>query len=137
MQLSRRHRTIVISILLWIVALGLLICAFRSVSIDDLLHILSGLGVIPLAILVSVNALIAYSFGLRWWLILRTQGFRIGYLFLASYRLVAYSISYFTPGPHLGGEPLQAFLVARRHNHESTSPLPRNLIRDGCVFLPR
>ena len=115
MQLSRRHRAVVISVLLWIAALGLLIWAFRSVSLDDLLNILSRLGIVPLLILVLVNVLIAYSFGIRWWLILRAQGFRIGYPLLASYRLVAYSISYFTPGPHLGGEPLQAFLVNRRH----------------------
>jgi uncharacterized protein (TIRG00374 family) len=29
--------------------------------------------------------------------------------------LAAFGVSYFTPGPHFGGEPLQVYLVRRRH----------------------
>ena len=38
------------------------------------------------------------------------------YLSLVGYRLATFAVSYFTPGPHFGGEPLQVYLVTARHN---------------------
>jgi uncharacterized protein (TIRG00374 family) len=49
----------------------------------------------------------------RWWVILAAQGHRLPYLTLTGYRLAAFGLSYFTPGPHFGGEPLQVLLVER------------------------
>jgi len=61
------------------------------------------------------------SFSSRWWLILRGQGHRRSYRSLVGYRLAGFGITYFTPGPQLGGEPLQVYLLTHRENVPITS----------------
>ncbi len=65
-------------------------------------------------LLAAANALVIITFSGRWWLFLVGQGYRLPYLKLVGYRLAAFGVSYFTPGPHFGGEPLQVFLVTER-----------------------
>jgi len=69
-----------------------------------------------LATLALANGLVLLSMSGRWWLILRVQGYAVPYLTLVGYRLAAFGVSYFTPGPQFGGEPLQVYLVRRHHN---------------------
>jgi glycosyltransferase 2 family protein len=47
--------------------------------------------------------------------LLAAQGHTIPFLRLIGYRLTAFGISYFTPGPHFGGEPWQVYAVSQRH----------------------
>jgi glycosyltransferase 2 family protein len=108
-----KRRLVVVG--LWLLTLLLGAWAISAVPAADLVSKFSQLGGAQVAALLVVNALIAWSFGWRWWMILRSQGYKIPYPALASYRLMAFSISYFTPGPHVGGEPLQAYLLRRRH----------------------
>lgn len=99
----------------WLLVVVLLWWVLRSVSLSDVWDVLKNLTGAQILTLLAFNGLIAFTFGWRWWLILRAQGVSIPYPILASYRLVCFSISYFTPGPHFGGEPLQVFLLNRRH----------------------
>lgn len=93
----------------------LLFLLYRSVSVADVVAVLRRLTGTQLAWLVLANAIIILSFSTRWWIILRAQGFRLSYLKTTGYRLAAYGLSYFTPGPHFGGEPMQVLLVERNH----------------------
>lgn len=77
--------------------------------------ILSTLTALEILILLAVNAAILLLFSARWWLILRAFGYRIPYYQLSIYRIVGFSISYFTPGTQFGGEPLQVYLATSRH----------------------
>jgi uncharacterized protein (TIRG00374 family) len=99
----------------WLLVIVLLWWVLSAVSLSDVWRVLQNLTGAQIAVLLALNVLIAFTFGWRWWLVLRAQGFSIPYPILASYRLVCFSISYFTPGPHLGGEPLQVYLLHRRH----------------------
>jgi glycosyltransferase 2 family protein len=65
--------------------------------------------------LAAFNAFVMLFFISRWWLILRALGYRIPYLSALRYRTAAFSISYFTPGPQFGGEPLQIYALQSRH----------------------
>ena len=49
----------------------------------------------------------------RWWILIRALGYKIRYIVLIGYRLVGNAVSYFTPGPQFGGEPIQIFLLHR------------------------
>jgi hypothetical protein len=51
----------------------------------------------------------------RWWAILRVQNPDIPFLQLVRYRLAVFGLSYFTPGPQVGGEPLQVIYLQRDH----------------------
>lgn len=102
--------------LLWLFAPLLLWLALRDVDFANVLAALGKLGVWQIAALVILNALALLAFSGRWWIILRAQGHPIPYLTLARYRTAAFGVSYFTPGPQFGGEPLQVYLLQRNHN---------------------
>lgn len=99
--------------LLFLLAAGLLLWVAATVSVTDALAALRQLSPVELLLLLAVNALIFLSFTARWWIFLRALGHRVPYLRLVGYRLTAFGISYFTPGPHFGGEPYQVYAVAR------------------------
>ncbi len=102
------------TLLVWLLVPLLLWWVVRSVPLGRIWAALSGLGWPQIAALLALNTLVLLSFSGRWWTILRGQGTRIPYLALTGYRLAAFGVSYFTPGPQLGGEPLQAYLLKRR-----------------------
>ncbi len=77
---------------------------------------LSGLGWAQVFSLLGLNVLVVLSFSGRWWAILRGLEQRVPYFRLSIYRLAAFGVSYFTPGPQLGGEPLQAYVLKKRQN---------------------
>jgi uncharacterized protein (TIRG00374 family) len=100
---------------LWSLAILLLWWTLREISFGQVLQILQRLTFLQIITLLFLNALIAFALGVRWWIILRAQGYEIAYPIIAAYRIAGFSISYFTPGPHLGGEPLQVAILARNH----------------------
>lgn len=101
--------------LLWLLVPLLLLWVLRGISLKDSWAVLTRLGPTHILILIVANGLVLLTLSGRWWLILRAQGHPIAYLTLAGYRLAAFGISYFTPGPQFGGEPMQVYLVQRRH----------------------
>jgi uncharacterized protein (TIRG00374 family) len=101
--------------LLWLAAPLLLLVMLRQVSPGQAWSVLSQLRITQILALIAANGLVLLILSGRWWVILRSQGYAIPYLTLAGYRLVAFGINYFTPGPQFGGEPLQVYLVQRRH----------------------
>ena len=55
------------------------------------------------------------------WLILRAFGQRVPFFSVMGLRLAGFALSYFTPGPQVGGEPLQVFLLKKRHAIPTTA----------------
>jgi uncharacterized protein (TIRG00374 family) len=113
---------------------GLLWFALRDVSWAELGRVLGGLQAWQLLTILVVNAAMIMLFALRWFLILRAQGYRLPYLDVARYRLAAFAISYFTPGQHFGGEPLQVVLLQRRHK-VPTSAAVASVTLDKAIEL--
>ncbi len=101
--------------LLWLAVPFLLLWSLRSISLPDAWTVLARIGLAQIAVLVLANGLVLLTLSGRWWLILRAQGHSLSYLTVVGYRLAAFGVSYFTPGPQFGGEPLQVYLVQRRH----------------------
>ncbi len=102
-----------VKILLWVLALGLLIAVLSSVPLADTLEALRRLRWQQVLLLIVVNLLVLTLFNARWWAILRGQGYPLPFTALFGYRLATFGVSYFTPGPHFGGEPLQVLLVEK------------------------
>jgi glycosyltransferase 2 family protein len=76
-----------------------------------------------LAALAGLNLALAVLFALRWHLLALNLGATTAsstraafglWLRLALYRLAAFGVSFVTPGPQFGGEPLQVYLLQRR-----------------------
>lgn len=102
--------------LFWLaLAVFLLWFTLRAVDLGEVSARLGRLQPAQVMLLVAVNVAVLATFSARWWLLLAAQGYRINYLLLMAYRLATFAVSYFTPGPHFGGEPLQVYLVTARH----------------------
>ncbi len=101
--------------LFWVaLAIALLWLTLRTASLAQVLAQLRQLEPRQLLLLGIVNVVVLATFSARWWLLLYAQGYAISYPKLVGYRLVTFAVSYFTPGPHFGGEPLQVYLVSTR-----------------------
>jgi hypothetical protein len=100
---------------LWLLALLALAWVLRSAPLRQIVAVLGGLTWQQMGVLAVVNALILLLLSGRWWAALWALGCRVSYLSLSGYRLAAFSVTYFTPGPQFGGEPVQIALVRQRH----------------------
>jgi len=89
--------------------------ALRNVPFIEIWDALRGLKLWQIGILLLINAIVLISMTARWWAILRVENPNIPFLQLVRYRLAVFGLSYFTPGPQVGGEPLQVIYLQRNH----------------------
>jgi uncharacterized protein (TIRG00374 family) len=106
-------RRALLRLLPWLAGAALLALIVRIISFDEVLTILRRLRLWQMAVLIVANALVLLALAGRWWVLLRGQGYHVPFGPLLGYRLAVFGLSYFTPGPHVGGEPLQVLLVER------------------------
>lgn len=93
---------------------ALLSWALRNAPLPEILASLRRLTLAQIAWLLALNSGIFLLITARWWLILRAESQRVPFLPLIGYRLAAFGMSYFTPGPQVGGEPLQILYLQKR-----------------------
>lgn len=99
----------------WILALGLLAWIVKTIPLDETWAALRQLRAWQISGLVLANLLVLLVLNGRWWLLLRGLGYELPYPTLTGHRLAAFGVSYFTPGPQFGGEPVQVILLERQH----------------------
>ena len=107
--------------ILWLAVPILLWWVLRSIPLTAIFAALKQLQLWQIATLLLLNIAVMLTFSGRWWFILRGMGHSVSYLRLAAYRLAAFGVSYFTPGPQFGGEPLQVYAVMHRHDVPGTT----------------
>ena len=96
--------------------LGLLLWwALRTVPFIEIWDALRQLKLWQIGILLGLNILVLVAMTARWWIILHAENPGIPFLQLVRYRLAVFGLSYFTPGPQVGGEPLQVIYLQRDH----------------------
>jgi uncharacterized protein (TIRG00374 family) len=101
--------------LVWVAALALFLFTLRSVSLEQTWVAVRELEASSVLVLVLLNAAALVLFATRWWVLLRGLGVRIGILRASLYRLGSFGVAYFTPGPQVGGEPVQVLALEKRH----------------------
>lgn len=116
--------------LLWAAILLLLFLALRSTPLAEIWQVLSRLDGKQVLALVGINGLILFLMAGRWWLVLRSLGYTVRLASLLAYRLTGFAVSYYTPGPQFGGEPVQVDLLHREHKIPVEAAL-------SSVFLDR
>ncbi|VAW36092.1 hypothetical protein MNBD_CHLOROFLEXI01-3847 [hydrothermal vent metagenome] len=102
-------------IVLWGLAILLLWLLMRTVSLAAVVETLGRLRWWQVGVLALLNGSVLLALNGRWWLILRGLGYELPFWQLLGHRLAAFGVSYFTPGPQFGGEPVQVLLVERLH----------------------
>lgn len=123
----RRIRAVYLT---WLLVPWLFWLAFRDVATTSLMSAMAQWEISSLAALCILNVLILQAMCLRWSLILNRGGHPIPFFHLVIYRLGANAVSYLTPGPHFGGEPLQAHWLVHSHGMARDAAL-------GSVFVDR
>jgi uncharacterized protein (TIRG00374 family) len=108
-------------VIFYAIALGLLWFTLRRVPFGEVWGTLQRLGPEQLMVLLFVNLIVMLLFSGRWWWILRFREDKVPYIWLSLYRLSGFALSYFTPGPQVGGEPLQVYLLSERHDISGTT----------------
>jgi uncharacterized protein (TIRG00374 family) len=102
--------------LLWLVVLVVLLYfAFRNAPLLDIWNTLKQLQLYQIAIILVINALVISLITTRWWIIVHAENPSVPFLPLVGYRLSVFGLSYFTPGPQVGGEPLQVLYLQKNH----------------------
>ncbi len=99
----------------WLLALGLLWLVGRTIPLAGTWAALRRLRGWQIVALLAANGLVLLAMNGRWAIILRGQGYHVPWLTLLGYRLAAFGLSYFTPGPQFGGEPAQVYFLERDH----------------------
>jgi glycosyltransferase 2 family protein len=118
---------------LWLLMLplsgGLLWWSLSQTAASKIWYLFRSLQAWQVLILAGVNLLLLLLFSARWWLVLRALGEKAPYFRLSVYRMAGAAVSYITPGPHFGGEPLQVAMV-QKHQVSLPSAI-------SSVFLDR
>jgi glycosyltransferase 2 family protein len=132
----RNKRRFLVLGLIWLSIFGLLAWALKDVELFRILDNLRQLNLIEILALIILNSAIMLLMASRWWLILLAQGYRIPFLKLFSYRLLAFGISYFTVGPQVGGEPAQIYLVQKHHGVPGSTAIASVSLEKILELLP-
>jgi len=90
--------------------------ALRDVPLSGIWNTLRQLKLWQLGLLFTINAVVIVCMTMRWWLVVRAESPRVPFVPFIGYRLSVFALSYFTPGPQVGGEPLQVIYLRRYHN---------------------
>lgn len=102
-------------LLLYTILAALLYLALRNAPLREIAAALGQLQLYQLGILLLLNALVIAAMTARWWVIVRAENPGMPFLPMIRYRLAVFGLSYFTPGPQVGGEPLQVIYLQRYH----------------------
>ncbi len=100
--------------LLLVLGLALAWQALRGLAWEEAWRQLIGLGPRALLLLLALNLAMLPLMAARWWQLLRMLGSPVGLFTVCAYRFAANAVSYLTPGPHFGGEPLLVYLLHQR-----------------------
>jgi uncharacterized protein (TIRG00374 family) len=102
--------------LLWVLILvALLYFALRNAPLIEIWNTLKQLTFQQIIIILTLNILVITAMTARWWIIIHAENPSVPFLPLIGYRLTVFGLSYFTPGPQVGGEPLQVIYLQRKH----------------------
>jgi len=116
---------------LWIKRIGKLLLVFipfllfwwtfRQVTLVQVWGTLRQVNINQIVIWLLINIGLVILMTGRWWLILQAWGHRLPYFRLTRYRLGSFAVSYFTPGPQFGGEPIQVLTLKHYHGISGTT----------------
>ena len=102
-------------LLVYSILTALLYFALRNAPLAEIWASVAQLNLAQVVLLLVLNACVILAMTARWWVIVRADNPSVPFLPLIRYRLAVFGLSYFTPGPQVGGEPLQVLYLQRYH----------------------
>jgi len=102
--------------LFWLILLlSMLYFALHHAPLADIAVALKNLEFWQAGIILLISFFVLMAMTARWWLIVHAENPSVPFWPMLGYRLSAFGISYFTPGPQVGGEPFQVLALQRHH----------------------
>ncbi|WP_331351690.1 lysylphosphatidylglycerol synthase transmembrane domain-containing protein [Cellvibrio sp. UBA7671] len=120
------QRAKLFTLLLWLVALSLGAWTLAQLPLAEISNSISSLSTMQWIFWLGLNGMIILVLGLRWQLLNIALGAPIGLLRLLAIRQAGQAVSFITPGPQFGGEPLQVYWL-----YKYGLPLPKALLSLG------
>ncbi len=108
------NRANIITSLLWFLALALAAWALRSMDLDAVWRQMATLNAWQYCVWLVLNILMIIVSTVRWQLLIGALSSSITLSRLLLIRLAGQTISFITPGPQFGGEPLQIYWLYKR-----------------------
>lgn len=99
----------------WIVALGLAAWILSQLPLEAALQSVARLGLEQWLLWICVNLLVIALLVARWLALTRAMGLAVSFAQLLRVRQAGQLISFVTPGPQFGGEPLQVYWLWKRY----------------------
>lgn len=100
----------------WLALLGVLLwVALLNAPLAEIWASLQHLTLWQLLVILVLDVIAFVLVTLRWWVIVRVSSDKVPLLPLIGYRMAAFALSYFTPGPQVGGEPLQVLYLQKNY----------------------
>jgi len=94
---------------------ALLYFALRNAPFAEIWNALKNLKLWQICLILLINAFVIVCMTARWWIIVRAENPSMPFWPMVRYRLSVFGLSYFTPGPQVGGELLQVIYLQRNH----------------------
>jgi glycosyltransferase 2 family protein len=113
----------IIQSLAWLLALVMLAVVLSRLPISSILNTISGLSITLWLVWAMLNMIIIALYGLRWFILIQPLKLSVSYVQLLLIRQAGQAISFITPGPQFGGEPLQVFWLWRNFYSPGSSAL--------------
>jgi len=101
-------------LLLWLAAASLVGYVLSQLPLAGMLHSVGQLSSEQVLVWLVVNLAIILLAAQRWQTLTRALGLPVGFGDLLAIRQAGQTVSFITPGPQFGGEPLQIFYLYRR-----------------------
>ena len=108
------RRSLKVGTLLWVVALALVSWTLSQMPLADIGSTLNQLTWTEWSAWAVVNIMVVLAGNARWFLLTRMVHSPIGFFHLLIIRQAGQTISFITPGPQFGGEPLQIYWLYKR-----------------------
>ncbi len=114
MEKNNKHKSRVI--LLFLVGLAIFVGIFYLIGFDKLLNQLLKIYLPYYLLTIAVIALFVALWAMRWWLFVRKTDPRVPYFDILKNHVVGLAVNHLTPVAKLGGEPVKAYILNRKHH---------------------
>ncbi len=103
------------AVLIYVFALGSFLWALSQVDLFSTLTILQSLSLLDICTIIVLNSVVIIFNSRRWGVLLEQQGYPLSLKHTILHRFTCFAVSYCTPAPHTGGEPILVYFVKKLH----------------------
>lgn len=112
--MNRHTKIKIMTTLLWLLAFGLVAWTLSHLPLDEISNSISALSATQWILWSGLNLLIIIVLTWRWQLLANALNAQVNLWRLVLIRQAGQAVSFITPGPQFGGEPLQIFWLCKR-----------------------